>query len=224
MATKGCWQSLNNSISQLPITTFWGLLLAAFLLSGCGSVEPVVKIGLVAPFEGQHRPVGYDVIYSVRLAVRQVNGAGGVGRYRVGLVALDDSGDPELAADVATALAIDPAVMVVVGHWLTETTAAAGPVYTAAGLPFIATAGPPFGQVEPSLLPADFRQAYAGVTPFEETAGPYAGPAYDAINLALAALATAAGREEVIDRETVASVLPDLVYEGITGKVYSDER
>ncbi|MCP5097251.1 MAG: ABC transporter substrate-binding protein, partial [Chloroflexi bacterium] len=65
-----------------------------FLLIGCASVAPVVKIGLVGPFEGQHRAVGYDVIYSARLAVREINAAGGIGGHRVALVALDDSGDP----------------------------------------------------------------------------------------------------------------------------------
>ena len=33
------------------------------ILSGCASVKPVVKIGLVAPFEGRARAVGYDAIY-----------------------------------------------------------------------------------------------------------------------------------------------------------------
>ena len=85
-----------------PLGSVW--LLFIFLLSGCASVDPVVKIGLVAPFEGQNRAVGYDVIYSARLAVREINEAGGIGGYRVALVALDDSSDPTLAAQTAHAL------------------------------------------------------------------------------------------------------------------------
>lgn len=46
------------------------LLALATLAAGCASVDPVVKIGLVAPFEGRHRAIGYDAIYSARLAVR----------------------------------------------------------------------------------------------------------------------------------------------------------
>ncbi len=52
------------------------------LLTGCqfpGTVRPTVKIGLVAPFEGRYRYVGYDVIYAVRLALHEANAAGGVG-------------------------------------------------------------------------------------------------------------------------------------------------
>ena len=65
------------------------LLALALLAAGCASVDPVVKIGLVAPFEGRQRAVGYDAIYSARLAVREINAAGGVGGHRVVLVALD---------------------------------------------------------------------------------------------------------------------------------------
>ena len=43
------------------------------LLLGCASVRPVIKIGLVAPFEGRDRAIGYDAVYAARLAVRQAN-------------------------------------------------------------------------------------------------------------------------------------------------------
>ena len=76
-------------------------LLIFTLLSACNSVDPVVKIGLVAPFEGENRAIGYDAIYSARLAVREINAAGGIGGHRVALVALDDSSDTGLAQENA---------------------------------------------------------------------------------------------------------------------------
>jgi ABC-type branched-subunit amino acid transport system substrate-binding protein len=185
---------------------WWGSLLFLMVcLCGCGSVEPVVKIGLVAPFEGRYRPVGYDVIYSGRLAVRQVNQAGGVGDYRVALVALDDSGDAELAAEVAASLAIDPGVVAVIGHWRPETTAAAGPIYAEAGLPYIDATG--LERIDPAGLPADFRFAYEAVTPFDETPGEYAGPAYADFETVLAALAAAEAEYGRIDRTTVGEIM-----------------
>ena len=63
-------------------------------------VRPTVKIGLVAPFEGRYRYVGYDVFYAVRLALQEVNAAGGVGGYHVELVAYDDGADPAMAGNV----------------------------------------------------------------------------------------------------------------------------
>ncbi|HEX6385868.1 MAG TPA: ABC transporter substrate-binding protein [Anaerolineae bacterium] len=190
---------------------------------GCARVDPVVKIGLVAPFEGQYRAVGYDVIYSARLAVRQVNQAGGIGGYRVALVALDDGGNPELALETAASLAIDPAVVAVVGHWRPETTTAAAPVYAEAGLPFIATGIAPFTVADPAMLPTTFRQAYEAVTPFDETAGPYAAPAYDAFQLLLQALEEAKESGRPINRDTVAMALSGLEYMGLTGLVYQPD-
>lgn len=156
----------------------FSLLILAFIffLVGCKAAPPVVKVGLVAPFEGRYRDVGYDVIYSARLAVREINEAGGIGGYRVALVALDDGGDPEMAAEVARSLVADPAVVAVVGHWRQETTAVAQPIYAEAGLRFI-PGGDPY---DPQRLSTDFVARYEAVTPFDETPGMLAVPAYAA--------------------------------------------
>ena len=140
---------IRNRFSFLPITvhrlpiTVCGLLITLFLTS-CASVQPVVKIGLVAPFEGAQRELGYDAIYAARLAVREINAAGGIGGYRVALVALDDGGDVQLAEETAASLTIDPGVMAVVGHGLAETTAVAQPTYADANLPLLPLGTPPF--------------------------------------------------------------------------------
>jgi ABC-type branched-subunit amino acid transport system substrate-binding protein len=118
------------------------LLLASciLLLASCrfpGSVRPTVKIGLVAPFEGHYRYVGYDVIYAVRLAVREVNATGGVGGYSIELVAYDDAADPAMALEQARKLAIDPQVVAVIGHFRPKTTAAAEDAYAEVGIPLV---------------------------------------------------------------------------------------
>jgi ABC-type branched-subunit amino acid transport system substrate-binding protein len=185
--------------------------------SSCHSVAPVVKIGLAGPFEGRFRDVGYDVIYSARLAIREVNNAGGIGGYRVSLVALDDFGDPEMAPQVAAALVIDEDVVAVLGHWLPETTGTAAPVYDKGDMPFVATDVRGFQIADPSTLPGDFQQKYAGVTPFDEVAGPYAGGAYDAMNGIIVALQLAEESEGVINRDSVGRALEGMTYEGMTG-------
>ena len=136
------------------------------LATGCQKTDPVVKIGLVAPFEGRHRPIGYDVIYSARLAVREINAAGGIDGHRVALVALDDGGDPQLARDAARSLTIDPNVVAVIGHWLPETTDAAAPVYMEARLPLIAVLSAENDAA--NEISAEFCDAYKTVTPFGE--------------------------------------------------------
>ncbi|MGD1995164.1 MAG: ABC transporter substrate-binding protein [Anaerolineae bacterium] len=111
------------------------------LLGACevpGAVHPTVKIGLVAPFEGRYRYVGYDLFPAVRQALREVNGAGGVGSYYVELVAYDDGANPAMAAEQARKLVVDPEVVAVIGHFRAQTTAAALPIYAREGLPLVA--------------------------------------------------------------------------------------
>ncbi len=197
----------HKQFHQALVTGHWSLLTAhcllftiyCLLLTACSSPPPVIKIGLVAPFEGRNRPIGYDVIYSARLAVREINEAGGVEGTFLALVALDDGGDVELAQATAQSLVLDPAVVAVMGHWLPETTAAAAPIYATASLPLFV----PGPTTDPTTLSTDFRQRYEAITPFDEIPGPYAGPAYDLIQAVLAAVAAAQAEQGTISRETV---------------------
>lgn len=119
------------------------LLAAALLLSSCqfqlpGSTAPLLKIGLVAPFEGRFRARGYEMLYAVKLAVREWNEAGGAGSYRIELVALDDGGDPATAVQQAREMAVDADVLGVVGHFDEATTLAAALEYAALDLALVA--------------------------------------------------------------------------------------
>jgi len=113
------------------------LLLSNSSCAALGSTKPIVKIGLVAPFEGLYRHLGYDVLYAVKLAVRERNAAGGVGGYMVELVALDDSNDPAQAPLQARKMIVDPDIMGVIGHLSDETALAALGEYHRAGLALI---------------------------------------------------------------------------------------
>ena len=64
------------------------------MCAGCRATADTetVKIGLVAPFEGAQRALGYDVLAAVRIAIAEQNAAGGVGGRAVALVALNDEG------------------------------------------------------------------------------------------------------------------------------------
>ncbi len=109
-------------------------------VAGCGpwaGTRPIVKIGLVAPFEGLHRPLGYQVLPAVKLALREWNEAGGVNGFMLELVALDDAQDPAMAVQQAREMVVDPDIMGVIGHFDDETTLAALSTYHRAGLPLV---------------------------------------------------------------------------------------
>jgi len=113
-------------------------LFSALALVGCTVTKPIIKIGLVAPFEGVYRDVGYDALYAVKLALRERNEMGGVEGYMVELVALDDSADPDQAPGQASELVLDPLVMGAIGHFDDQTTLAASSVYQEGGIALIA--------------------------------------------------------------------------------------
>lgn len=123
------------------LLTLWATLASALLLAGCyGSTPPVVKLGLIAPFEELHRDDGYAALHAVRLAVDQRNAAGGVAGHRVALVALNDNARPDDARQQAANLAVDRDVLGVVGPLQGAVAQAAGPTFSQHGLPWIALA------------------------------------------------------------------------------------
>jgi hypothetical protein len=132
------------------------LICAALLLAGCtgpgvmpGDAAPVVKIGLVAPFEGLGRPLGYAVLPAVKLAIAEANASGELGRYRVALVALNDDDDAAGAAAQGRALADDPDLLGVIGPFDSEPAGSAAAAYSSTGLPALVAA--PLEATAPAL-------------------------------------------------------------------------
>src|SRR5262245_50099283 len=121
----------------MRVRRLW-LLAIAVWITGCIQTTPkVVKIGLVAPFDGRYREIGVDVIPAARLAIREWAEQNPNRHIAVELVAYDDGGNPDQAEFQAEKLAADSDVAVVIGHWRDDTTQAALPVYEAANLPLI---------------------------------------------------------------------------------------
>ena len=125
-----------------PASTIIVLLITALLAAACSpapviGAPPTVKIGLVAPFEGLHRPLGYEALFAVKLALQEKNEAGGLNGYRVELVALNDFGEAGEAAAQAREMAADPDILGVIGGWSPETAQAAAPEYERLGLAFL---------------------------------------------------------------------------------------
>jgi ABC-type branched-subunit amino acid transport system substrate-binding protein len=108
---------LNQAVLAILITVFMG---------GCTGNKPerLVRVALIAPFEGRYREVGYNAYYAAKLALHEYGG------LDVELVAVDDGGTVESAVDRAQALAGDPLVkaVIVLGYAATneETQAAFG--------------------------------------------------------------------------------------------------
>jgi len=200
------------------LTSLLILLFAALLSSSaCRTVKPVLKIGLVAPFEGRNRMTGYDVLYSARLAVREINESGGIDGYRIALVALDDSGDTESAIAAANTLAQDDAIIVAVGHWMEHTTQEVAAQYQANGVPFIEAAPEPFQSVQLDELPAEFIERYQQVAPFDEQPGPLAAAGYHSMQVAFEAIRIALEPGDMPTRKSISLALDLIDFKGGSG-------
>jgi hypothetical protein len=102
------------------------VVVALLPLSGCTSVRPIHKIGLIAPFEGLYRQSGYAALEAMRQAIADCTPNG----YDVLPLALDDGGDPAQAQRAAQKILVDPSVVAVVGPLLLENVPAVATVIT----------------------------------------------------------------------------------------------
>ncbi|HRT31584.1 MAG TPA: ABC transporter substrate-binding protein [Anaerolineae bacterium] len=204
----------------IPAKALWLLLLVTLTACLPPALPPVVKIGLVAPFEGADRDVGYEAIYAARLAVREINAAGGAGA-RLELVAYDDRADADFAVTAARNLATDGDVVAAIGHFRPESTAAACPVYAEAGLPLLALGAEDETYPLPETLDgtADWIAAYRAVGPYTPVPGVWALPTYEAVYTLAEAIA-AAGAAGEPDRGAVAAALPRIARQGFLGTLH----
>jgi Periplasmic binding protein len=120
-----------------------------------GAAPVIVKVGVIAPFEGLGRQLGYAILPVIKAELAEANMERPLGHFRVALVSLNDDHDPGEAAAQARALVRDPDVKVVIGGWSDETARSAVPILADAGVPtLLAMPSDGLGPTTISLCPA----------------------------------------------------------------------
>ena len=99
-----------------------------------------IKIPLAAPFTGPLASFGEGMKNGALLKAQEINAQGGINGRKVAVVLEDELCDPKEAATVATKLAGDPEISVVVGHLCSSASLASLPIYKEAKLPAISPA------------------------------------------------------------------------------------
>lgn len=86
------------------------------MITSCTNIPTPTRIALLAPFEGRYREVGYDALYSARMAVQDA------GTNFIELLPVEDGGSATSATTRAHALNIDPdvAAVLVLGYSATD--------------------------------------------------------------------------------------------------------
>ena len=106
---------------------------AALLLAACSSSEPI-RIGVAGALTDA---IGRPMSLGTRMAVDEINAAGGINGRLLEVIEQNDFGEPDSAVVVATRLYESDAVAVI-GHLYSGTTLAAAPVYNSGARPVAA--------------------------------------------------------------------------------------
>jgi branched-chain amino acid transport system substrate-binding protein len=104
------------------------------LTTSCGGGE-TIQIGFAAPVK---QPRGISMEQGARLAIDEINKAGGVDGRLLELVVRDDEGTEQKAIEVAEELRSNRAVVAVIGHLNSGPTIVAGRIYGAGDDPIVA--------------------------------------------------------------------------------------
>ena len=98
-----------------------------------------IRIGTAGPLSGQYAEFGRQIVQGTRLAVEDINAAGGVNGEQLVLETADDGCDPRKALEAAQDL-IGKGVVFVAGHYCSFASIPAAPLYAKAGIVMISPA------------------------------------------------------------------------------------
>jgi len=151
----------------------WSLLLVFLLallpvVTACGGgsnsgqtgAAKTIKIGFFAPESGPEAADGTSAYNAARLAVEQINAAGGINGAKLELVNYDDQLDTKQAVSIAQKLTTRDGVVAVVSGSYSGPTRAAAPIFQQAKIPMISAYA-----VHPSIPRTGdyiFQQSFSG--------------------------------------------------------------
>ncbi len=120
-----------------PLPAFIAVLLSGLVASAPAAAADPIKIGVSGPFTGGSSPMGVSMRDGVRLAVAEINQAGGVLGRPIQLVERDDEASPVRGVQVAQELINKEHVVADLGFINTAVSLAAERFYEEAKIPVI---------------------------------------------------------------------------------------
>ena len=103
--------------------------------TGDGTGE--IKVGVYGDLTGQTSSFGQSTINGIRLAIDEINAAGGVNGRKITIISEDDQGRPEQATTVVQKLVNQDKVSAILGEVASTNSLAAAPVAQGARIPMI---------------------------------------------------------------------------------------
>jgi branched-chain amino acid transport system substrate-binding protein len=100
-----------------------------------------IKVGAIMPVTGNVALIGASAQFGLKLAIKDINAAGGIAGRPVDLVIADDQSTPTGAVSAATKLVSQKSVDVILGPMASQWVIASAPILTRAEIASISTAG-----------------------------------------------------------------------------------
>ncbi len=119
---------------------FLSLILTLPLLAGCTKNNNEIAIGEFDSMTGSDATFGLSSNKGVRLAIDEINAAGGVKGKKLALTAMDDQGKNEEAVSAVTRLVTQTKVVAIIGGVASGRSKASAPVAQSHQIPFVSPA------------------------------------------------------------------------------------
>lgn len=118
---------------------FWALLALAclFWLTPSAGAQETIKIGHYGSLTGSEATFGQSTSNGIKLAIAEVNAAGGINGKKIELVEYDTKGDAKEAGAVVTRLCTKDKVTAVIGEVASSLSLAGAPICQQNGVPMI---------------------------------------------------------------------------------------
>jgi len=100
-------------------------------------IDNVLYIAVVGPMTGEYKSSGEEMIRGIRFCIDKINDEGVVDGKKIKLVLFDDKNDPYLARKRALEITEHPNILMVIGHYISETSVKGSDIYRVSGIPVI---------------------------------------------------------------------------------------
>ncbi len=127
------------------MTAFLSIVAGSSGLAGCGTAPSTtaakpINIAVIAPISGSNATVGDQTVNAAKLAVQDINAAGGIkdlGGAKINLIIKDSTGSPQGAAQAASQIFTTSHITAAIGMDLSPLTEAALPVIARYRIPML---------------------------------------------------------------------------------------
>lgn len=108
--------------------------------SGAGASGEAVNIGCLAPLTGDLSTYGIAVANGVKMAVDEINAAGGIGGKQINLITMDEKGDPTEAVNAYNSL-VDQGMVALIGDVTSKPCLAVAEIANEDNMPMLTATG-----------------------------------------------------------------------------------